>query len=119
LLPWFGRTGATVDDHSFSIRSSWDSGTALFELDGDVDAATVPELSVALDAVNGARAVVLDLTGTTYLDSSAINSLLRAKRELAQSGVAFSIVCPPDGVVRRALEITGVMNALGVVDARP
>ena len=82
--------------------------------------ATVPGLTSAVDAVaDAARLVVVDLTEATFLDSAAINGLLRCQRELGLRGVGFAVVSPPDGVVRKALEITNVVDRLGVVDSRP
>ena len=81
--------------------------------------ATVPELAIAIDGVqDAAKRVIVDLSETTFLDSAAINSLIRQQRQLDQRGVAFGVVSPVDGVVRRALEITNVIDQLGVVGSR-
>ena len=62
--------------------------------------------------------MVVDLTATTFLDSAAINCLIRCQSELALSGIPFAVVSPPNGVVRKALEITNVVERLGIVDSR-
>ena len=81
--------------------------------------ATVPELATAIDGVQeAAKRVIVDLSETTFLDSAAINSLIRHKRQLDERGVVFRVVSPVDGVVRKALEITNVIDQLGVVDSR-
>ena len=81
--------------------------------------ATAPELTSAIDGVQeAAKRVVVDLTTTTFLDSAAINGLVRCQRGLDQRGVAFVVISPPHGVVRKALEITNVVAQLGVVDSR-
>jgi anti-anti-sigma factor len=108
-----------VTEAEFEIRSSWEGESAVFEVYGEMDMATAPELTTAVDAVGeAARLVVVDLTGTTFLDSAAINGLIHCRRELERRGVAFAVVSPPNGVVRKALEITNVVDRLGVVDSR-
>lgn len=105
-------------EREFGIRSSWESDTAVFGVSGEIDLATVPELVTALDSAIDARRVVVDLTDTTFVDSAAINSLIRCRRELGERGIAFRLVSPPHGIVRKALEITNVTVELGVVDSR-
>ena len=108
-----------MTETKFEIRSSWEGESAIFEVHGEVDMATAPELTSAVDAIgDAARLVVVDLTEATFLDSAAINGLIRCRRELDERGVAFAVVSPPDGVVRKALEITNVVDRLGVVDSR-
>ena len=81
--------------------------------------ATVPDLATAIDGVqDAAKRVIVDLSESTFLDSAAINCLIRYQRQLDQRGVSFGVVSPVDGVVRRALEITNVIDRLGVVDSR-
>ena len=81
--------------------------------------ATVPELATAIDGVrDAARRVIVDLSESTFLDSAAINCLIRYQRQLNGRGVAFGVVSPVDGIVRKALEITNVIERLGVVDSR-
>jgi anti-sigma B factor antagonist len=110
---------AQMDDSPFGIRSSWEAETVVFEVTGEIDMATAPEVATAVDGVReAARRVVVDLTGATFLDSAAINTLLRCRRELGQLGVTFKMVSPPNGVVRKALDITNVIAELGVVDSR-
>jgi len=105
-------------ERGFAIRSDWDSDAVVIEVTGEIDLATAPELVSALDGAAGARLVVIDLTDTTFVDSAAINSLIRCKRQLAKRGVDFRLVSPPNGIVRKALEITNVITELAVVDSR-
>ena len=45
--------------------------------------ATVPELATAIDGVqDAAKRVIVDLSESTFLDSAAINSLIRHQRQL-------------------------------------
>jgi anti-sigma B factor antagonist len=102
----------------FGIRSAWDSDTLVIEVRGEIDLATAPEVVSALDGAADARRVVIDLSEATFVDSAAINSLIRCRRRLGERGVDFHLVSPPNGIVRKALEITNVIAELAVVDSR-
>ena len=80
--------------------------------------ATAPQLAAALGtAPDGATRVVVDLSAVTFLDSSGLNALVHARRELSGREVSFRIVSPKDQVVRRVLEITQLTGELGVVES--
>ena len=81
--------------------------------------ATAPQVTAAIDGVrSAAKRVVVDLSAATFLDSAAINCLIHCQSELDTRRVAFAVVSPPAGVVRKALEITNMVERLGVVDSR-
>jgi anti-anti-sigma factor len=64
---------------------------------------------VARDEV---RELVIDLAGLTFLDSSAIRTLLEAKRRAAHDGLDPFVVLPPrNGQVRKVLGLTGIDEA--------
>lgn len=52
------------------------------------------------------RSTVCNLRECTYLDAAGVGVLARARRSL---GAGFSIVPPDRGIVRRVLEITGIV----------
>lgn len=76
---------------------------------GNVDPVTAPELEQELlDAAQlEARRVVVDLTETTFVDSSAIHALMRGGERLLASGRQFGLVCSNPSI-RKVLEIVGV-----------
>ena len=83
------------------------NGTSLVVVDGDVDLHSAPELRDRLSTLadNGARQVVVDLSGSTFLDSMALGVLLASKKRLDADGKRLDIVVStPD--VRRIFEIT-------------
>jgi len=49
----------------------------VLELAGELDMATTPLLEEALDALDGPRAVVLDLDGLTFIDSHGLHAIFR------------------------------------------
>ena len=107
-----------LNEVAFGIRSSRESATVVLEVIGEIDLATAPQLVSAVDGAVDATRIVVDLSAATFLDSAAIHSLVRCRRELGERGIAFRVVSPPDGIVRKALEITNVTAELGVVDSR-
>ncbi|MBI2710569.1 MAG: anti-sigma factor antagonist [Actinobacteria bacterium] len=78
-------------------------------IDGDVDAARAGELrSMLHDAHNdGARSIVLDMSGVTFLDSSGVSMLMAAHARCLDAGGTFT-VAQPSIAVRRILRIVGL-----------
>ena len=88
-------------------------------VDGEVDLASVPVLSDAVgEALEaGAAELWVDLTDTLFMDSSGLHALLETRQKAAELNRGFAIVCP-DGPVRRAFELAGVLDQLPVFDDR-
>jgi anti-anti-sigma factor len=66
--------------------------------------------------VDGAEAIVIDLSGVRYLDSSGLNLLLRQARGAAARGVGFVVVRAEEALPLFRLEAVG--RALRVVGSR-
>ena len=83
---------------------------------GEVDLATVGaverELLVAEECH---RLVVLDLSNTSFMDSTGIHMIIAATRRLQQRGGHLVVVQGPPPV-RRLLELTGVAEHVELVD---
>ena len=77
---------------------------AVIEASGAIDLFTAPLLRTELDAAAGERgAVVVDLTGVEFIDSTGVVTLVHARRAMGiESG--FAVVCTPGGAVARLLE---------------
>lgn len=78
---------------------------------GEIDLYTVPEFERAIsDALNvGAKAIIVDLSDITYLDSSGLSALIVVYKKLAAENGNLYIVAPEEPpAVRRVLEITRV-----------
>jgi anti-anti-sigma factor len=106
-----------VSDTPFQLRSSRVGDAVVLAVVGEIDMATAPEVSRALDGGHGARRVVVDLTEVTFLDSSALNALVHSQRQLAEHDVEFRIVSPTEHAVRNVFEITHLTGPLSVVDS--
>jgi anti-sigma B factor antagonist len=94
-------------------------GVTVLALAGELDIAACPALRSRVDAAAGRRAVVLDLSGATFVDSSMLKELLRAGMELSRYDTPLVLAGIPP-VVRRLLELTrtdGLFTLAGDRDA--
>lgn len=78
---------------------------------GDIDLAAQDEVLAVLEpatcrAAHAGEDLVVDLGDVTFLDSTGIALLVRARRQLPD-GVALVLARPPEQV-RRVLEISGL-----------
>lgn len=72
------------------------AGRPALTVRGELDLATAPELAAAVDTELAATpgAFVLDLTGTTFLDSSGARELVRIARKASTAGVTLHVLVP-------------------------
>jgi len=77
-----------------------EDAVAVLALAGDWDFTQAAELRERIGALT-ARSIVLDLRGTTYLDSTIISVIVRADRRLARDGGGASLRLPDDGLIKR------------------
>lgn len=87
------------------------------EVAGDIDISTSPRLQAAiLELLAGAPgAAVIDMTGVGFCDSSGLSVLVRLNRHCQEAGIDLSFA--PSKVLRRALELTGLLPTLKVTGA--
>jgi anti-sigma B factor antagonist len=81
------------------------------EVAGELDLAVAPWLRDQLDAlyVGGAKSIVVDLSGATFLDSTALGVLVSAlNRSRERGGQVHLIVQEPQ--ILRVLTITGLQE---------
>jgi len=98
--------------------SELDDGTVRIELRGELDMSAAPGLSEAMAKTGGEVTVVLDLSGVTFLDSSAIAALVAAGRNIREGGGRLQIG-PRSEIVARVLEITGLDEPSEAFDILP
>jgi anti-anti-sigma factor len=90
--------------YSVEPRDSPD-GVAVIELAGELDIAATASVRACVDAAAGCRAVVLDLSGATFVDSSMLKELLRANAELERYDTRL-VLAGMTPAVRRVLDLT-------------
>jgi anti-sigma B factor antagonist len=103
---------------SFRIHITPDRHRALVAPVGDLDLATADTLSDEIGRLRerGFEKLVLDLRGLTFLDSSGLHVLVRAREEALEDGAGFALI---DGAptVCRVLDITGLRDHFEFVHA--
>ena len=83
------------------------------EVEGELDVATVPEFRRAIGSLlgTGCRRIVVDLAGTTFLDSSGLGALVWAFHRLHSAGGVLEVE-NPDERIAQVMKITGVDRLL-------
>lgn len=84
---------------------------------GEIDLATVPQLQAAVAAL-GPGDVIVDLTRTTFMDSTGLTVLLATVSHIVAGGRRAAVVCPP-GPVYDLIRMTDLVGPLYVVADEP
>jgi anti-sigma B factor antagonist len=80
-------------------------GACIVSLHGDVDMEMAPAVrKLLLDCVAGGKAVLVDMSGVAYIDSSGIASLIEALQTSLGNGNAFGLISVSEQA-RRVLEL--------------
>jgi anti-anti-sigma factor len=95
-------------------------GVVAVRVVGELDQATVAVLRGKLDPVVEDRdeALLIDLSGCEFIDSSGLAAFVAARERVAVEGSRRFAVCCPDNQVRRLLELTGLDRAMGLAGSR-
>ena len=93
-------------------------GLAVASVVGEADLYTAPELKGALSALveNGAHSVLVDLSRTSFLDSTTLGVLMGAVRKLRSRGGQIAIACS-DPNIRKIFEITLLDRIFAMFDS--
>jgi anti-anti-sigma factor len=86
---------------------------------GEIDISAIEDLDAALDSAirTTTGAFVVDLCAVTFLDSSGLAALNRARGLLGREDRELVVVCEP-GPVRRIFELTGTIDLFVVYGSR-
>jgi anti-anti-sigma factor len=93
-------------DVSFEERQ----GISIARVRGEVDMSNATELSATLQGVveHVAAGLVLDFSGTTYLDSAGLHFVFDLGKRLRDRGQRLELVVPPESPVAAILKLVGV-----------
>ncbi len=93
--------------------------TFVIALTGEVDLYTAPEFKQQLlDAIaKGAKNVVVDLSGTTFIDSTTLGVLVGGVKRLRGQDGQLSLVCS-DRNIAKIFEITGLDRVFTIHETR-
>jgi anti-sigma B factor antagonist len=95
----------------FDVDVQHRDGVAIVLPRGELDIATADRLRSAVDGLNGARRLVLDLRGLSFIDSSGLRLLVEIHRRARRDGLDLSLVAPP-APADRAIQLSGLDQAL-------
>lgn len=110
-VPGSRAAGATV----FAItQRPLDEHTCVIAVEGELDLSTAPRLKwTLLDTLGaGHSLLVVDLSSTTFMDSTALGVLVAVKRGL-DAGERLAIVCPQSDVLQ-IFEFAGMDGAFTI-----
>lgn len=95
--------------------SSSDEVTRL-ALTGELDltGAEPVDDAVAEALAAGASEILLDLTGTTFIDSAGVGALLSAQRLTDRGGATFRLISPPGSEGRLVIDLAGLAKLLNL-----
>jgi anti-sigma B factor antagonist len=95
-----------------------DDDTHVVAVTGEIDLFTAPEfkqrVSAPIDA--GRTRLVVDLTTTTFIDSSSLGVLIGAHRRLRRLNGSLAIVCNSDPIAK-TFRITGLDSVFTIVSS--
>ncbi len=93
----------------------WSGQVAVVRMPAEIDATIADDMREALLSVLnlGARAVVIDMSRTSFCDSAGISALIRAQRRATASDAQLCIAAHSDAVLR-LFSLIGVSAAIDV-----
>jgi len=99
--------GAKRAAHLVTVGEQCVGRRVVVSVDGELDISNAGELSAAIENA-GSRAfeIWLDLSATTFMDSSALHAMAQARDRLSRANVGIALICP-DGPILRLLKLTG------------
>lgn len=102
--------------NDLEISTRREEGWDVVKVAGEVDLATAPRLREALSGLIGEAGsrVVADLRRVSFIDSSGVETLLEAHKELGRAGGRLAVVCARGGPVAKVLGITGLDKVLSL-----
>jgi anti-sigma B factor antagonist len=103
----------------FAIEDRRVGGKAhVVAVSGEIDLFTAPEFKqrVMAPIAAGADHVVVDLTETTFIDSSSLGVLIGAHRRLKDRGGRLVVACDDEAIVK-TFRITGLDGVFTIADS--
>jgi anti-anti-sigma factor len=106
---------AELRSTEFSVEQNADVRGVVLTLSGELDLSSAPELEQAMTdgRPEPGRRLLLDLALLSFMDSTGVSVLVRAKQNADANGWLIA-VRSPTGQVRRLLELVGLLERLEV-----
>jgi anti-anti-sigma factor len=99
---------------SIDVRN--DDGVIVARVEGEVDLSNARELGERLTAAvpNAALGVVMDLSGTTYLDSSGVHLMFELAARLGSRQQQLRVALPETAPLRRVLTVVDLESTVPI-----
>ena len=92
----------------FAVSVHDGDGVTVVDVRGDLDCYTAPQLrAVLVELADGPRQVVLDVSTSTFIDSTGLGVLVGGLKRLRQQGGDL-VLRAPNPRTQRLFEVTGV-----------
>jgi anti-anti-sigma factor len=104
----------------FDVRPTTLRGHPVLEVHGELDLLTAPQLAEEVEKAlaAGPSLLAIDLTATTFIDSSGARQVARAARVAGRSGTVVQVVCPPGNhAVRLVIDLLDLAALVPVLPA--
>ena len=105
---------------SFEVQQGRIGGHPVLGVHGELDLLTASGLEDAVAAALTSRppVLVIDLTPTTFLDSSGARQVARSARQATRAGSALRVVCPKGNrTVRLVIDLIELHSLVPVLDS--
>ena len=102
----------SIDEHA--------EGFSVVAVRGEVDLHTAEKFQQAVERAagsDGACAVVVDMSGVAFMDSTALSALVRSKDSLEKRGASLRLAAPSHAV-ERIFSVTGFQEYFEVFPSR-
>jgi anti-anti-sigma factor len=104
-----------TEGRQFGVTTTEQADGVVLRVTGEVDLVTAPVLQRSIDAAvaAGRPTIVIDLSGTTFLDARGVGALVAARKQAGKSGGRLIIRKPPP-LVRRVLELAEQVDRIEI-----
>ena len=100
----------SIDEHAEAY--------SIIAVRGEVDLHTAPKVEYAIGrAARSNGAVVLDMSGVAFMDSTALSALVRSKDALQEQGTSLRLAAPSQAV-ERIFSVTGFQDYFEIFPSR-
>lgn len=107
-----------MTEQSFDLDERRAGGLPVIGVSGEVDLATAPLLRERIEThlQSGDRSVIVDLRGTTFLDSTGLGVLVNALKRCREAGGDLHLVAV-DPRILKLFAITGLQETFSISDS--
>jgi anti-sigma B factor antagonist len=90
----------------------------LIAVAGQIDLFTAPQLKAAVSQAidEGAKRLVVDLTATTFMDSTGLGVLVGARKRIGREEHSVAVILPPGSEIHRVFEFAGLDRLFEFLD---